>query len=419
MLKGLPTQRLVALFAAGWALLTLPLLELWDRAVAVFGVPLLPAAVFAGWARADRPRRLDRRARRGLTPCCAAPRGHRRLVGLPAAAVRRRPRTPTGARAQGRSVIGNAWVYTLSIGVYCTAWTYFGSVGRAATAGLWFLPIYLGPTLAMMLAWVVLRKMIRIARAHRITSIADFIASRYGKSPTLAGLVTLIAMVGIVPYIALQLKAVAGGYALLTGGGARRRRRRGGATARSTSRWRWPPSPSPSAPATSTPPSATRAWWRRSRSSRWSSCSPSWPSAPSSPGACTTAWRDIFAPRARAPELQRLLAARRRPQPRRRAVVRPHRAVDAVGGLPAAAVPGDGGRERRRAPPQARHLGVPALPAAHQPVRAADRLRRAAAIRAAPASTRRPSCSRCRWPPATRRWRCWPSSAACRRPPAW
>ncbi len=117
---------------------------------------------------------------------------------------------------QGRSVIGNAWVYALSMAVYCTAWTYFGSVGRAASAGVWFLPIYLGPTLAMVLAWSVLRKMIRIATAYRITSIADFIASRYGKSPLLAGTVTLITVVGIVPYIALQLKAVASGYALLT-----------------------------------------------------------------------------------------------------------------------------------------------------------------------------------------------------------
>lgn len=120
-------------------------------------------------------------------------------------------------RAQaGRSVIGNAWVYALSMAVYCTAWTYFGSVGRAASSGVWFLPIYLGPMLAMILAWMVVRKMIRIARTYRITSIADFIASRYGKSPLLAGLVTLITLVGIVPYIALQLKAIASGYAVLT-----------------------------------------------------------------------------------------------------------------------------------------------------------------------------------------------------------
>lgn len=118
--------------------------------------------------------------------------------------------------AQGRSVIDNAWVYALSMGVYCTAWTYFGSVGRAASGGVWFLPIYLGPTLAMVLGWVVLRKMVRIARTYRITSIADFVASRYGKSPTLAGLVTVITLVGIVPYIALQLKAVATALAVLT-----------------------------------------------------------------------------------------------------------------------------------------------------------------------------------------------------------
>jgi Na+/proline symporter/nitrogen-specific signal transduction histidine kinase len=122
--------------------------------------------------------------------------------------------------AAGRSVIGNAWVYALSIGVYCSAWTYFGSVGRAAASGVGFLPIYLGPTLVMILAWTVLRKMIRIARRWRITSIADFIASRYGKSRALAALVTLIALVGVVPYVALQLKAVASGYALLTAGPA-------------------------------------------------------------------------------------------------------------------------------------------------------------------------------------------------------
>jgi Na+/proline symporter/nitrogen-specific signal transduction histidine kinase len=125
------------------------------------------------------------------------------------------------ARArEGRSIIGNAWVYALSMGVYCTAWTYFGSVGRAASAGLWFLPIYLGPTLGMLLAWMLLRKMVRIARVHRVTSIADFIGSRYGKSRLLAALVTLIAVVGIVPYVALQLKAIATGYSILTTGHA-------------------------------------------------------------------------------------------------------------------------------------------------------------------------------------------------------
>ncbi|MEP7280418.1 MAG: ATP-binding protein [Rubrivivax sp.] len=121
--------------------------------------------------------------------------------------------------AAGRSVVDNAWVYGLSMAVYCTAWTYYGSVGRAAASGVWFLPIYLGPTLAMVLALSVLRKMIRIARRHRITSIADFVASRYGKSPLLAGLVTVITVVGIVPYIALQLKAISTGFALMSPSG--------------------------------------------------------------------------------------------------------------------------------------------------------------------------------------------------------
>ncbi|MGV6873401.1 ATP-binding protein [Pseudochelatococcus sp. B33] len=118
--------------------------------------------------------------------------------------------------AEGRSVIGSGLVYGLSLGVYCTAWTYFGSVGQAATSGVWFLPTYLGPMLAMLLAGVVILRMIRIARTYRITSIADFIASRYGKSPLLAALVTLITVVGIVPYIALQLEAVSTGYRLMT-----------------------------------------------------------------------------------------------------------------------------------------------------------------------------------------------------------
>ncbi len=116
---------------------------------------------------------------------------------------------------QGRSIIANSWTYGLSLAVYCTAWTYFGSVGRAASGGIWFLPTYLGPTLGMALAWLVVLKMIRIARSHRITSIADFIASRYGKSHLLGGLVTVIAVIGIVPYIALQLKAISSAYALL------------------------------------------------------------------------------------------------------------------------------------------------------------------------------------------------------------
>ena len=117
----------------------------------------------------------------------------------------------------GRSLIANPWVYAFSLAVYCTAWTYYGSVGRAATAGIGFLPVYLGPTLVMGVSSLVLLKMVRISKAYRITSIADFIASRYGKSRLLASMVTLVAVIGIVPYIALQLKAVSSEYGLLTG----------------------------------------------------------------------------------------------------------------------------------------------------------------------------------------------------------
>ncbi len=112
------------------------------------------------------------------------------------------------ARA-GRSLVANPTTYALSIAVYCTAWTFYGSVGRAVESGFGFLPIYLGPTLMFALGWLVLRKIIRISKLHRITSIADFISSRYGKSHLLGGLVTIIAVVGIMPYISLQLKAVA------------------------------------------------------------------------------------------------------------------------------------------------------------------------------------------------------------------
>ena len=107
------------------------------------------------------------------------------------------------------SLISNPYIYSLSIAVYCTSWTYYGSVGRAATSGVGFLPIYLGPTIAFAAGWFVLRKILRICKSQRITSIADFIASRYGKSQLIAGIVTVITVIVIIPYIALQLKAVA------------------------------------------------------------------------------------------------------------------------------------------------------------------------------------------------------------------
>lgn len=111
-------------------------------------------------------------------------------------------------REQGRSMINSATVYSLSMAVYCSGWTFYGSVGHAANKGISFLPIYLGPTLMMLLMGFVLKKMIRISKLLSITSIADFISSRYGKSSVLGGVVAVIAVFGIIPYIALQLKAI-------------------------------------------------------------------------------------------------------------------------------------------------------------------------------------------------------------------
>ncbi|HEX6014528.1 MAG TPA: sensor histidine kinase [Geminicoccaceae bacterium] len=121
---------------------------------------------------------------------------------------------------QGRSLIRSPYVYTLSLGVYCSAWTFYGSVGLASRHGLDFLPVYLGPTLAALLFGFLVRKMLRITKTHGITSIADFIAARYGKSAALAGLVTVVAVLGAIPYIALQLKAVASSVTALVGDAA-------------------------------------------------------------------------------------------------------------------------------------------------------------------------------------------------------
>jgi Na+/proline symporter/nitrogen-specific signal transduction histidine kinase len=115
----------------------------------------------------------------------------------------------------GRPVIASPYIYSLSLAVYATAWTFYGSVGRAASDGIGFLPIYIGPTLMIALWWVVLRKIVRISKQNRITSLADFIASRYGKSALLGGLVTVIAVIGILPYISLQLKAVSSSFTIL------------------------------------------------------------------------------------------------------------------------------------------------------------------------------------------------------------
>lgn len=120
-------------------------------------------------------------------------------------------------REAGKSIISTPIVYTLSIAVYHTTWTFYGSVGRAATNGIDFLLVYLGPTLVAFSWWFLLRKIVRIAKENNITSIADFISSRYGKSQWLGAVITVIALLGIMPYIALQLKAVSTTFDILCG----------------------------------------------------------------------------------------------------------------------------------------------------------------------------------------------------------
>ena len=111
-------------------------------------------------------------------------------------------------------------IYTLSLSIYCTAWTFYGAVGYAARSGLEFLTIYLGPTLVMVGWWWILRKLVRIGRSQRITSIADLISSRYGKSNLLGVIVTLMAVIGTTPYIALQLQSVTLSFAVFAGSAA-------------------------------------------------------------------------------------------------------------------------------------------------------------------------------------------------------
>jgi len=107
------------------------------------------------------------------------------------------------------------YIYALSLAIYCTSWTFFGSVGLATERGIEFLAIYIGPMLVFVFGFPLLRRIIALAKAEKITSIADFLGARYGKSFAVASTATLIAVVGAVPYIALQLKAISGSVSLM------------------------------------------------------------------------------------------------------------------------------------------------------------------------------------------------------------
>ena len=112
-------------------------------------------------------------------------------------------------------------VYTLSLSIYCTAWTFYGAVGYAARSGLEYVTIYLGPTLVLVGWWWILRRLVRIGRTQRITSIADLISSRFGKSTSLGVIVTVMAVIATTPYIALQLQSVTLSFAVFAQAGGR------------------------------------------------------------------------------------------------------------------------------------------------------------------------------------------------------
>lgn len=111
-------------------------------------------------------------------------------------------------RRNGTSISSRPNIYAFSLAIYCTTWTFFGSVGLAASSGLSFLAIYVGPILIFVFGFPLVSRIIQLSKAERITSVADFLGARYGKSVPVAAVATLIAVVGTIPYIALQLKAV-------------------------------------------------------------------------------------------------------------------------------------------------------------------------------------------------------------------
>ncbi len=119
------------------------------------------------------------------------------------------------SREKGKSLVSNPYVYSLSLAVYCTAWTFYGSVGLFMHQGFAYMPIYIGPTFAAFTWWYSLRKIVKISKKHNTTSIADFISTRYGKSSILAALISFFIFIGLLPYLALQIKSITNTLSLL------------------------------------------------------------------------------------------------------------------------------------------------------------------------------------------------------------
>jgi signal transduction histidine kinase/Na+/proline symporter len=106
-------------------------------------------------------------------------------------------------------------IYSISLAIYCTAWTFYGSIGKASVNGIDFLPVYIGPTLLMPLWYFVMKKMIRISKMNKISTLADFLSLRYGVSIELGMLITVLCIIGIVPYISLQIKAISDSFEII------------------------------------------------------------------------------------------------------------------------------------------------------------------------------------------------------------
>ncbi len=122
-----------------------------------------------------------------------------------------------GQKPSSSRWIRKPWVYSLAIGVSCTSWAFYGTVGQAATTGAWLAPIYIGSIACFVFAWPLLIKMLSITKQQNLTTIADFIACRYDRSPKVAAVIAVISMLGTIPYIALQLRAISQSFDLLTG----------------------------------------------------------------------------------------------------------------------------------------------------------------------------------------------------------
>ena len=121
-------------------------------------------------------------------------------------------------QSPGRTALANKpWVYSLALGVSCTSWAFYGIIGQATSTGFWLSPIYIGTIGFFILAWPVMLKMLRVSKQQNLTSLADFLSSRYDRVPQIAAVACLIAVMGTVPYISLQLRAISQTFDLVTG----------------------------------------------------------------------------------------------------------------------------------------------------------------------------------------------------------